>query len=160
MKTKRKRLIIICFAIGLWCLYYYCPRKVSFELETKILKPNKEFDFSYLNSFFYVENQERLYFFLVDYYKTPPCVRDGLKGYDSLFVENLNKTLDFNKYDYLIVFQKRLLELNFSPYLAKTEDLLDYVPKKPLISTFDTIITDSIYIYRIKKNNKYRAPGP
>ena len=92
-------------------------------------------------------------YFLVDYYTIS-------QGYDYIFVHNLSKTLDYEKYDYIITYQKQLKALTYSPYLAKKEDFCSYLKEKPLIPTFDTVITDKVYIYRIEKNDKYRAPGP
>ena len=81
-------------------------------------------------------------------------------GYDSIFVQNLAKEFDFKKHDYIITYQKQLKALRHSPHLAKTEDDLYFDKKTPLIPTFDTVLTDKVYIYRIKKNNKYRSFGP
>ena len=44
---------------------------------------------------------------------------------------------------------------------GKSFDILyDYDKKTPLIPTWDKEVTDSLYVYRIKKNNRFRAPGP
>jgi hypothetical protein len=50
--------------------------------------------------------------------------------------------------------------LQHSPYLTKTADGLYFDKRTPLIPSWDSVITDKVYIYRIKKNNKFRAPGP
>jgi len=160
MKTKMILLIIgIIILIFIWfyCFYYYYPRKVSFELYTEIPKPTEYFDNSQWLTYDYVQNEERLVYHLIDYYKQrcPPQ-----QGYDSIFAHNLSKTFDYENYDYIITYQKRLKALIYSPYLAKKEDLLKELKKKPLIPTFDTVITDKVYIYRIEKNNEYRPPGP
>ena len=138
-------------------MWYYYPRKVSFELYKEIPKPTENFDNSQWLSYDYIRSEERLIYFLTDYYKQryPPR-----QGYDSVFAQNINKTLDYENYDYLITYQKQLKALRYSPYLAKKEDGLGYEKENPLIPTFDTAITDKVYIYRIEKNNKYRAPGP
>jgi hypothetical protein len=82
-------------------------------------------------------------------------------GYDSLYVENLSKDLDFINSDYLITYQRKLSKLHHSPYLTILKDgLYDYDKRIPLIPTWDKEVTDSLYIYRIKKNNRFRAPGP
>jgi hypothetical protein len=163
-----KKIMLYCIAIvaliiGVYLLYpvyYNYPRTVSFELVKEIDKPYSEFDRTYYVGFDYVENEEVLMRFMIDFYQRDICIERGLMGYDSIFVKNLGKELDFKKYDYLITYQKQLRALNHSPYLSKTEDLLWHDKKTPLIPTFDTIITDKVYIYRIKKNNRYRAPGP
>jgi hypothetical protein len=125
----------------------------------EIPKPYLDFDRIDYVSFDYVENKKRLMFYMVDYYKEEPYLKSEYSGYDSIFVENISKELNFDKYNYIITYQKQLKALTYSPYLAKKEDFLS-LPEKPLIPTFDTIITDKVYIYRIRKNNKYRAPGP
>jgi hypothetical protein len=150
----------VVFIVGLCILYYYYPRKVAFELTKEINKPYLDFDRSYYIGFDYVKDKERLIFYMINYYKKSSCVKAGLKGYDSIFVENLGKELDFKRYDYIITYQKQLKELRHSPYLTKTEDGLYHDKRTPLIPTWDSVITDNVYIYRIKKNNKYRAPGP
>jgi len=157
-------IIIVVLAVGLcilYSLYYNYPRNVSFESTIEIQKPHKEFDLSFFIGFHYVDSKDRLMFWMVDYFeKTLACIRDDLKGYDSLYVEQLSQQLDFKKYDYIITYQKQLNALRHSPFLTKTEDGLYFDKKTPLIPTFDTVITDKVYIYRIKKSNKYRAFGP
>jgi len=150
---------IIVFIVGLCVLYYYYPRKVSFELTKEIQKPNKEFDQSSFIGFDYADSEEMLMYWLVEWYKGFPD-REYLHSYDLTFVQNLAKELDFERYDYIITYQKQLKALRHSPHLTKTEDGLYFDKKTPLIPTFDTVITDKIYIYRIKKNNKYRSFGP
>ena len=157
---KKKVLYIITmvvFVVGLYILYYYYPRKVSFELAEEILKPHKEFDNSQFIGFEYADSKYRLIYWLVKHYE-PFYPKE--QRYDSLFVENLAKELDFDRYDYIITYQKQLKELRYSPYLTKTEDGLCHDKQIPLIPTWDGVITDKVYIYRIKKNNIFRAPGP
>lgn len=45
----------IVFATSVFVIYYYYPRKVSFELAKEILKPHKEFDNSQFIGFEYAE---------------------------------------------------------------------------------------------------------
>lgn len=149
--------ILILILIGIYCVHYYYPRKVSFELAKEIDKPYKEFSWI---GYDYVENAERLDFYMVRYYNKPSCIKAGLKGYSLNFVENLAQELDFDKYDYIIAYQKKIKELRHSPYLTKTEDCLYFDKRTPLIPTWDSVLTDKVYIYRIEKNNEYRAPGP
>ncbi len=151
-------IIITLISICIYCLYYYYPRKISFELFIEIPKPTESYDNSQWLSYHYIQNEERLIYFLTDYYKQryPPQ-----QGYDDLFAYNVSRTFDFKNYDYIMVYQKQLKSLSYSPYLAKKEDGIgDCEKKKPLIPAFDTTLTDRVYIYRIKKNNKYRPPGP
>ena len=151
---------IIVFAVGVSILYYYYPRKVYFELAKEMDKPYSDFDRTYYIGFDYVDSEKMLIYWLVEHYKTfyPPSKQK--QDYDSNFVENLAKELDFEKYDYLIAYQKRLKGLRHSPYLTKTEDGLYFDKRTPLIPTWDSVQTDKVYIYRIKKNSKYRSFGP
>ena len=156
------RLINYCVAmvaliVGLCILFYYYPRHVSFELAKEILKPSKEFDNSQFIGFEYVDSKDRLVYWLVEHYKH--FYPDG-QLYDSNFVDNLGNELDFRKFDYIITYQKQLKELRHSPYLTKAKDDLYFDKKTPLIPTWDSVITNKVYLYRIKKNNKYRSPGP
>ena len=156
------RLINYCVAmvtliVGLCILFYYYPRHVSFELAKEILKPNKEFDNSQFIGFEYVVSKDRLVYWLVEH---PKQFYPEGQVYDSNFVDNLGNGLDFQKFDYIITYQKQLKELRHSPYLTKAKDDLYFDKKTPLIPTWDSVITNKVYLYRIKKNNKYRSPGP
>ena len=148
--------------LGITIILFFFPRKVSFELIKQIEKPCIEFDYSYYGWLNYVDEKERLFFYLYEYYNLPKYSynMNGL-GYDSLYVENLSKDLDFMNSDYLITYQRKLIKLHYSPYLTISKDgLYDYDKKTPLIPTWDKEVTDSLYVYRIKKNNRFRAPGP
>ena len=157
-KKKLYAVTTLLFVAGLCFLYYFYPRNVHFELAKEIEKPNPEFDYSYCKGFEYVANKESLFSCMVYCYEEPQF-RD-MKGYDTVFVKTLSKDLDFDRYDYIIAYQKKLKKLRHSPYLTKTEDGLYHETKTPLIPTWDSRITDKLYIYRIKKNNKFREPGP
>ena len=85
---------------------------------------------------------------------------NNIKSYDSEYIKNISKQLDYKKFDYIVTWQKELNALHYSPYLSKRKDGLSYLNEIPLIPTYDTVITDKVYIYCIKKNNKFRAPGP
>ena len=150
-------IVAVVFVVGLRVVYYYYPRKVSFELAKEIEKPHKDFDNSQFIGFEYADSKDRLMYWLTEHYK---LFYPQEQIYDSIFVENLAKELDFDGYDYLIAYQKKLKELRYSPYLTKTEDGLYHDKRTPLIPTWDSVITDKVYIYRIKKNNKFRALGP
>ena len=160
MKKKVLCIIVatVVFVVGLCVVYYYYPRKVSFELAKEIDKPYPEFDRTFYVGFDYVVNVERFFVYMNYHYEEFP--QYYRKGYDTIFVTNLAKELDFDRYDYIITYQKQLKELRYSPYLTKTEDGLYHDKRTPLIPTWDGVITDKVYIYRIKKNEKYRSPGP
>lgn len=161
MKKKTLYIILtVVFVVVASLLYYFYPRKVSFELVKEIEKPHPEFDRTFYVGFNYVEDAERLKFFMVYYYNKASCIEGELKGYSLIFVENLAKELNFDRYDYIITYQKKLKELRHSPYLTKTADDLYFDKRTPLIPTWDSVQTDNVYIYQIKKNSKFRAPGP
>lgn len=171
MKIKTITLIITGFILVISVSivsYYYIPRIVPFKMVIKIQKPNKTFNRRCFVGFDYVNNEERLYYKLVDYYKKPSCIKSSLVGYDSLFVSNIIDSFDFEEYDYLIAYQKKLIDLKYSPYLTRTNDgLYHYRKEIPLIPSWDTTsigVTDSIFIYKIKKPckicRKYRSLGP
>ena len=142
---------------GLGAIYYYYPRNVSFEFTMEIQKPSKEFDNSQFIGFDYIDSKDNLRYRLVDWFKD---FYPQEQIYDTIFVQNLAKELDFKKYDYIITYQKQLKSLRHSPYLTNTKDGLYYIKEIPLFPTFYNVITDNVYIYGIKKNNKYRSFGP
>ena len=157
-KKKLYAVTTLLFVVGLCFVYYFYPRSVHFELAKEIEKPYPEFDRSYFVGFEYIENKESLFFCMVYRYEEPQF-RD-MKGYDTVFVKTLSKDLDFDRYDYIIAYQKKLKKLRHSPYLTKTEDGLYHEKRTPLIPIWYSRITDKLYIYRIKKSNKFRPPGP
>ncbi|MDD4610048.1 MAG: hypothetical protein PHY71_07925 [Bacteroidaceae bacterium] len=158
MRKKLKR-ILSSMLIAIICgfFWYYYPRTVPFKFVMEIKKPYKEFDCSSFIGFHYANSKDRLMFFLVEYGKK---YSPHNRVYDSLFVENIAEKLDFKRCDYIIGYQKRLKALRHSPHLRQTEDGLYFDKRTPLIPTWDSTITNKIYIYQIKKNNKYRTFGP
>lgn len=152
------------FLIVLSCIvafaYYFYPRTVSFEFVEEIPLPTDAFDRREYIGFDYVESVDRLYFYLVEFYERIPNDDPKLKGYDRDFVRQLSEGFDFEKYDYLITYQKTLNKLQYSPYLTKEKDDIYFDKRTPLIPTWNKRGTDKVYIYRIKKNDHFRAPGP
>lgn len=140
--------------------YYYYPRTVSFEFVEEIPLPTNAFDRRAYIGFDYVENVDWLYFYLVEFYERIPYDDPKLKGYDRTFVQQLAEDFDFENYDYLITYQKTLSKLQYSPYLTKEKDDIYFDKRTPLIPTWNKAETDKVYIYRIKKNDHFRAPGP
>ncbi|WP_411915695.1 hypothetical protein [Porphyromonas miyakawae] len=152
------------FLIVLSCIvafaYYFYPRTVSFEFVEEIPLPTDAFDRREYIGFDYVESVDRLYFYLVEFYERIPNDDPKLKGYDRDFVRQLSEGFDFEKYDYLITYQKTLNKLQYSPYLTKEKDDIYFDKRTPLIPTWNKRGTDKVYVYRIKKNDHFRAPGP
>lgn len=157
MKNKIIIFIIVPVSLYVVIFWYYYPRSVESELVIEIPKPDTRFDNSQWASFFYISNKKTFTYCMIDWWRSK-C--DSLKWYDNQYIDYISTQLDYEKYDYLILYQKKLKSLNYSPYLTKTEDGLYFDQRTPLIPTFDTLITDKVYIYQIEKNNKFRAPGP
>lgn len=156
-KKKLYAVTTILFVVGLCFLYYFYPRNVHFKLAKEIEKPSPEFDNYHYKSFEYADSKDRLIYWLAKHYKS---FYPQEQIYDSLFAENLANNFDFTRYDYIIAYQKKIKKLRHSPYLTKTEDDLYFEERTPLIPIWDSVRTDKVYIYRIKKNNKFRRPGP
>lgn len=151
--------LIIIILIAFLANYHY-PRKVSFELVKEIDKPQLDFHRTDYIGFDYIRNVEQLYYYMIDYYNKESCVNTGLKGYNPFFVKNLAVEFDFSTYDYIITYEKMLRSLKYSLHLTNTKDGLCFDRRTPLIPIWDTVNTNKVYIYRIKKNSKFRAPGP
>lgn len=160
MSKRVKILIVIVLSIVLGCAYYYCPRSVNFKLVQVVDRNEDGLDYSNCSTFEYAESEDRFWFWLVSRHRSPYSTWKSDVAYDSLFVEQLCERLDFCKYDYIITYEKELKALRYSPYLTKEEDDIDYVKEIPLIPTFDTVITDKVYIYQIRNNHRFRSPGP
>ena len=99
-------------------MYYFIPRSVPFVLEKEMEKPSREFDYHYCMGFYEAGCKERLMFLLTEKMKEESYSQG--KAYDSTFVDDIAKDFDFEKYDYLITYQKKLLKLQHSPHLTKT----------------------------------------
>ena len=150
-------LFVIAFSIILIINYYYI-RSVDFILEKEIDKPSIDFDKSFFKGFEYVKNEQDLKWWLNGNYISHPWY--NLQAYDMAYISNISKDLDFTRYDYIITYQKKLRKLQYSRHLAKTQDNMSFLKEKPLFPIWDTMLTNKIYIYKIKKNNTYRSPGP
>lgn len=155
-----KKIFLIVVSSIVAFAYYFYPRTVSFEFVEEISLPTDAFDRREYIGFDYVESVDRLYFYLVEFYERIPNDDPKLKGYDRDFVRQLSEGFDFEKYDYLITYQKTLNKLQYSPYLTKEKDDIYFDKRTPLIPTWNKRGTDKVYVYRIKKNDHFRAPGP
>lgn len=160
VSAKMKKIFLIVVSSIVTFSYYFYPRTVSFEFVEEIPLPTNAFDRREYIGFDYVESVDRLYFYLVEFYERIPNDDPKLKGYDREFVRFLAEGFDFKKYDYLITYQKTLNKLQYSPYLTKEKDDIYFDRRTPLIPTWNKTETDKVYIYRIKKNDHFRAPGP
>ena len=79
---------------------------------------------------------------------------------DSTTINIIDKKLSYKKEDYIITYNKELLNLVYSPYLAFKKDACEYLDEKPLFPKYSEIRTNKIYIYKIKKDIGYRVPCP
>lgn len=160
VSAKMKKIFLIVVSSIVAFAYYFYPRTVSFEFVEEIPLPTDAFDRREYIGFDYVESVDWLYFYLVEFYERILNDDPKLKGYDRDFVRQLSEGFDFEKYDYLITYQKILNKLQYSPYLTKEKDDIYFDKRTPLIPTWNKRGTDKVYIYRIKKNDHFRAPGP
>ena len=158
---KKKKVIsflsLISLLISTSLIYYYYPRSIDYEMVRSIQKPYEDFDMSYFKGFNYVNDQERLKYWLNDFFNKSSSF---YHGYNPIVIDCLSKELDFYKFDYIITWHREIEKLQYSPHLSKTKDDIPHDRRIPLIPTFKDTTTDSIYIYKIRKNNKFRAFGP
>ena len=149
---------IIAVAVTVYLCYYYIERTVSFEYVMRIPAFKNCYPREGVG---YVQSKKRMYYFLVDFYKGfPECQKDEIYGYDSTYVAPFVEGLDYEKYDYVISYMRKVSKLKHSPYLTDTEDGLYFDNRIPLIPEFEKGIYDFVYIYRVKKDYRFRAPGP
>lgn len=142
----------------MYICYYYIERTVSFEYVMRI----PAFKNCHPRGVTYIKNKERMYYFLVDIYKERRSWDEKFElfGYDSTYVAPLIEDLDYKKYDYVISYMMKISKLKHSPYLTETEDGLYFDNRIPLIPEYEKGIYDFIYIYRVKKDYRFRAMGP
>lgn len=82
------------------------------------------------------------------------------------FKYNINKdtllmSLDFNKYDYIASYEKKITNVEYNSEYAKKHDFCDYIKEKPLKVTYSNIAyKNMIFIYKIFDKNKYRHLCP
>jgi hypothetical protein len=153
-KGKRIKLLLfsvvaVAIIIGIVCRYnYHKTRYVEFELHSKIAIANMQF---ITNGFVYIDSVGELVCFANNF-------RDS--NVEAVFSECDLSTFDFACYDYLIFFQRKLLQLQYSPKLMKEHDG-EYYRKDgqmPLIHSIDSIASqDTIYIYKVENTDgKFR----
>ena len=148
-----KKIITVFLSIILFgfliCFYY--PRNVSFSLAQSILL-HEDCIINTGETFIYFRDLNKMHYFFTDRHDWR-CSKDIKINIDF-------NVFDFDKYDYLVFYRKKPYALSYSPYLTKIRDDLHYDSRIPLIPKFEKIEYDSIFIYKIKKSPKFRAPGP
>lgn len=151
---RNKRILIVtlalCCGIGIIIPYYFVQREIPFQFECAIeVKGNTASPLS----FYYAPSEDRFRFWTVEY-----RVRHNLQPiieYDNL------EQFDFDKYDYLLYYGRKLKRLYHSPWLTYSEDDCHYAPEIPLMNDIEDASMDTLYIYSIKKKGKkYRPPCP
>ena len=82
-------------------------------------------------------------------------------GYD-LRNDSLTEIIDFGKYDYVVSYQKEVLNMEYDLNYAKKYDHCEYIkglkPIKVLYSA--SKVNHKLFIYRIFEKNKYRHLCP
>lgn len=160
-----KRYIVIVFfvfvAILLWCIYYFVPRHVNFELVQTFDQPVPYFDRTKEINFNYIHDRDDVWFWFGEWYSTHPYfIEKNIVGYDSIFIKQLADELDYSRFDYIVTYQRELKELKHSPCLSHDDAAYYFDKRTPLIPVFKEKHTTKVYIYRIKKNGDFRSTGP
>lgn len=132
------------------CVYYFYHRNIKFEEVNRLY--DIEFRLRMFQSPTFISTPNKLFEVLIDW-------RDKAYGYDSTvvvpynseLVESLADSMDFDKYDYIISYNRELGEIIYAPYLSDCIYDLIGGEKTFLIPLFKGNVTDFIYIYRIRK---------
>ena len=108
--------------------------------------PNPDFDNSGFMGFFIVSDVEHFKYFMHEKQKNEDF------GFDSLYIQQVIDSLNFETYDFVISYQKRISKLFWNHYLRyyDTGSLI------PLTARFEKEITHSLHIYAIYPRHKYR----
>ena len=100
----------------------------------------------------YVRDQEQMLHFLTE---------EGERGVDeSASILKYVDTLNYERYDYILSYMRKIESLNYSPYLSDLHDCAPSLPQTPIVPTYYGQQYDSIYIYRVQANDKFRHPAP
>ena len=133
-------------------VYYFYHRSVEFEEVAQLY--DIEFRKRINEQPKYISCREDLFWELVerrDERYSSHAESDDIP-YDYNLVESLAESMDFNKYDYIITYNRELGEIVYAPYLSDFIEVSDV--KTPLIPLLKGRGSDNIYIYRIKKMDK------
>ena len=149
---------IIVFTIVSIALYIFYPRNVKFiyilEFDAhEYLKPSDRIDYCFNYRSMILALQYRI--------NDPNNKGKKIMGYSDSFLEEIANQLDFDNFDYIISTMRPLNKLLYSPYLTVANDTVYHIDSRyPLIPKFDQKVTNKVYFYAIKKNNKFRNLGP
>ena len=164
---KRKRLLIaFVLAIAIlgvcgYFIHYYRVKHVDFQFVKTFQVPNKKYNQTSFTSYYYIDSDESLNHFLGKY------LSDHFGYcYDGLFIDKMKGEFNFKDYDYLLSPQKKIINLSYSPSHNKNyydgcgHQLHALGDRDVLEPVFDKGSIDSMYLYRIKKTDKFIQPGP
>jgi hypothetical protein len=75
--------------------------------------------------------------------------------------QNIYPMFYFNKFDYIMSVEKKIIDLEYDKKFEKENDFCSYLPEKPLKATYsDTINENVLFFYSIKDKHKYRNVCP
>ena len=88
----RHCIIIVFFvlmSILLWCIYYFIPRHVNFELVQTFAQPITYFDRTKETNFNYIHSKDDLWWWLGEWYSTKPYFKEkNIIGYQNRRIRN------------------------------------------------------------------------
>ncbi len=146
MKKKQYILIIIglLFLSLLIISCYFYPRNVKFKYVVEIAVGKVD------HPLIIVSEKKAMEKFLIEIF--------GEEATKNISIDY--SSLDFDKNDYMVSFNRKVLSLKYSPYLSKQNDLCPYLKEKPVIPEYSSKEDESIYVYEIKRKNRYRGVCP
>ena len=145
-------LIVLCG----FCYWYCSPRKIIPHLEYVLPIPNKTFDMYNCKSYLFIQDSSDLFLYLLD--DKSFSIPD--RGFRDSDVRMLNEKLNYKDNSYILTWNRKLVNLRYSPYLTRHSDGLYFDARTPLFPIFDSTKTNNLFLYSIPKTMKYRAPGP
>ena len=152
MKTHKRIILFVSLIVFLILMgvYYFKPRVIKPTLICALPIPNKSFSRYEYKSFDIVNSTQDLYFHLLsDWpFQTP--------NIDSITIQNLDNKLNYEQYNYIIMWNRKVIELQHSPHLTNH---MNFGGNKEtiLFPICEHEDTDSIYIYSISKNHNFIA---
>ena len=76
--------------------------------------------------------------------------------------DTLLETLDFDKYDYVVTYQKKVIDIEYDEDYAKKNDHCKYIKNlKPIKIQYSNVMYENqLFIYKIYKKGQYRHLCP
>jgi len=141
-------LIVLVLIVIISCclIFYYYKRTVNYSLEKVISYPNNLIDYN-LGILWNEKPTE---------YKINQLIcHDSNFSYLKEYLENMN----FDKNGYLISNGRKITSVYWSPHLADRFYKRYPYRWRPVCVEYDTVLSNNIYVYKIKRN-KYRNMAP